>query len=95
MLIDVVPFLVLVHLCLLGSFDSFWRQSSQVYVFSLTASVSQGALYLVSRFCWNTLCCRLKVCFYKIFIFVIWGYLFLPSLVVLRICFLIPMHIYL
>ncbi len=33
MIIDVVPFLVLVHLCLLGSFDSFWRQFSQVHVF--------------------------------------------------------------
>ena len=33
LLIDVEPFLVFVHLCLLGSFDSFWRQFSQVYVF--------------------------------------------------------------
>ena len=45
-----MPFLVFVHLCLLGSFDSFWRQSSQVHVFSLAASVSQGTLYLVLGF---------------------------------------------
>ena len=45
-----MPFLVLRHLCLLGFFDSFWRLFSLVHVFSLTAKVSQGALYLVLSF---------------------------------------------
>ena len=33
LLIDIVPFLVLRHLCLLGFFDSFWRLFSLVHVF--------------------------------------------------------------
>ena len=32
-IIDIVPFLVLRHLCLLGFFDSFWRLFSLVHVF--------------------------------------------------------------
>ena len=50
LLIDIVPFLVLRHLCLLGFFDSFWRLFSLVHVFSLTAKVSHGTLYLVFNF---------------------------------------------
>ena len=33
LLIDIVPFLVFGHLCLLSSSDSFWRQFSRVRVF--------------------------------------------------------------
>ena len=33
LLIDIVPFLVFRHLCLLGFFDSFWRLFSLVHVF--------------------------------------------------------------
>ena len=33
LLIDIVPFLVFGHLCLLGSSDSFWRMFSSVHVF--------------------------------------------------------------
>ena len=33
LVIDMVPFLVLRHLCLLGFFDSFWRLFSLVHVF--------------------------------------------------------------
>ena len=45
-----MPFLVLWHLCLLGSSYSFWRQFSHVHVFSLTVSVSRRTLYLVLGF---------------------------------------------
>ena len=50
LLIDIVPFLVLTHLCLLGFFDSFWRPVFTSARFSLTAKVSHGTLYLVLCF---------------------------------------------
>ena len=53
LLIDIVPFLVLRHLCLfffffVFFFDRFWRLFSLVHVFSLTAKVSHGTEYKFS-----------------------------------------------
>ena len=48
--IDIVPFLVLWHLCLLGSSYSFWKAVFACARFSLTANVSHGTLYLVLVF---------------------------------------------
>ena len=90
-----MPFLVLRHLCLLGFFDSFWRLFSLVHVFSLTAKVSHGTLYLVLIFVGMYFAAALEVCIDEIFIFVVWCTFFPSFLVVFRICFLILIRIYL
>ena len=45
LLIDIVLFLVFGHLCLLGSFDSFWRLFSHVHVFLTPLTFPMG-LYI-------------------------------------------------
>ena len=50
LLIDIVPFLVLWHLCLLGSSNSFSRQFSCVHIYLLPLTFPHGTLYLVLSF---------------------------------------------
>ena len=89
-----MPFLVFGHLCLLGSFDNFWRLFSRVLVFLSPLTFPMGVYIWFKVLLEYTSLLHRGARWRNSHIRHL-GYLFLTSLVVSRICFSILIHIYL